>query len=150
MPAPGEAGAPPRVPEGPAAGPPGEALSRTWGGLALLAAALLAVVPPRLLALPARVLPRCLWKTLTGVPCPGCGAGRAVLALASGRVGDAVRLNPLFSVSLAFFVAGGLVAGGLALAGRPFREPRRLPRWLLLLLVLAVAANWAWLLADGR
>ncbi len=149
-PASGGADAPPRDGERTPAGPPADALARTWAGLALLASALLAFAPPSFLAAASRALPGCLWKGLTGVPCPGCGSGRAALALASGQMAEAFRLNPLFAASLLVFVAAGLVAGALSLSGRPLREPRRLPRWLFLLLVLAVAANWGWLLSDGR
>ena len=150
--APASAGAdaPPRDDERTSAGPPADALARTWALLALLVSALLAFVPSPLLDASARALPGCLWKGLTGIPCPGCGSGRAALALASGRFAEAFRLNPLFAASLLVFVGAGLAAGALSLAGRPLREPRRLPRWLFLLLVLAVAANWGWLLCDGR
>jgi len=47
--------------------------------------------------------PRCAFKTMTGLDCPGCGGTRAAHALLHGRVGDAFRLNPLL------FVLGGVV-----------------------------------------
>jgi hypothetical protein len=39
--------------------------------------------------------PKCILHQLTGLHCPGCGATRALSALAHGRVLDAVRNNPL-------------------------------------------------------
>ncbi len=39
--------------------------------------------------------PKCPMHLLTGLHCPGCGATRACGALASGRLLDAIRYNPL-------------------------------------------------------
>lgn len=38
----------------------------------------------------------CLFRRVTGVPCPGCGTTRAWLSLFAGRVGDAFWFHPLF------------------------------------------------------
>jgi len=37
----------------------------------------------------------CVFREVTGLYCPGCGSGRAVIALLHGRVGAAFRHNPL-------------------------------------------------------
>jgi len=37
----------------------------------------------------------CIWKSLFGVTCPGCGLTRGVCFLVHGRLVDAVRFNPL-------------------------------------------------------
>ncbi len=37
----------------------------------------------------------CVWRALTGLPCPGCGMIHAVLALAHGDVRGAWRFNPV-------------------------------------------------------
>ena len=89
-------------------------------------------------------------KALTSVPCPACGSGRATLALARLDLSAAFVSNPLFSAAALLFVAGGVVAFALALSGRGVREPRTLPFALRVGLVLAVVANWTWLLLDGR
>ncbi|HBV66714.1 MAG TPA: hypothetical protein DEF45_27285 [Rhodopirellula sp.] len=39
--------------------------------------------------------PKCTLYQATGLHCPGCGATRAVGALAAGRLYDAIRYNPL-------------------------------------------------------
>ena len=44
--------------------------------------------------------PRCLFHALTGYDCPGCGTGRALHALASGRLWLALRCNPLLFACL--------------------------------------------------
>lgn len=38
----------------------------------------------------------CLFSTWLGIPCPGCGMRRALLAAVSLRVGEAFRLHPMF------------------------------------------------------
>ncbi len=73
-----------------------------------------------------------------------------MLALANLDFAAALRINPLVTVLLMAFVAGGLVAGLLAMVGRPLREPR----WDLrpaerLGLVAVLVANWAYLVSRG-
>lgn len=36
----------------------------------------------------------CVFKSLTGIPCPGCGGTRAVLALAKGHLTDSILYHP--------------------------------------------------------
>ena len=42
----------------------------------------------------------CLFRNATGLPCPTCGSTRAALAVADGRLLDAVMLNPLMTVGI--------------------------------------------------
>ena len=98
----------------------------------------------------AQTLPECTFKALVGLPCLTCGVTRSALALADLDFGVALRINPLATVLVVAFVGGGLVAGSLALGGRPLREPR----WDLLPverlgLVAVVVANWAYLVWRG-
>ncbi|MCM1029158.1 MAG: DUF2752 domain-containing protein [Pseudoflavonifractor sp.] len=56
-----------------------------------------------------RWFPRCTFKLLTGLDCPGCGTQRAIHALAHGRLAQAWGYNAAFVVSLplmAFIVIG--------------------------------------------
>lgn len=43
----------------------------------------------------------CPFRTLTGVPCPGCGMAHGIACAAVGRLGDAVRYNPFSPLVLA-------------------------------------------------
>ena len=47
--------------------------------------------------------PQCLFHTLTGLQCPGCGSLRALHALLHGEIRRAVALNPLLFVAGLFF-----------------------------------------------
>ncbi len=46
----------------------------------------------------------CIFKTLTGYPCPGCGMTRATVALSKGDFLGAVHQNFLVFVLIAFFL----------------------------------------------
>lgn len=129
--------------------PPSVQLGLLWGAAAASAAAL-AVAAPGALARAAGLLPPCPVKALAGVPCPACGSGRALLALARLDLGAALAANPLFAAAALAFLAGGLLALGLALAGRGVPEPRTLSPFARAAIVLAVASNWAWLFLVGR
>ena len=49
-------------------------------------------------------MPRCLFHTLTGLYCPGCGATRSLHALLHGHVAAALRWNVL-AIPLLVFLA---------------------------------------------
>lgn len=44
--------------------------------------------------------PPCFVHAVTGIYCPGCGAGRAIRSLLSLHVGDALQYNLLFTLAL--------------------------------------------------
>ena len=73
-----------------------------YGGIALLAICVGRFVPVLMFA------PSCIFKDLTGVPCPTCGATRSVVHLARGEFFASFGMNPLVSLclviaALAFF-----------------------------------------------
>jgi hypothetical protein len=115
-------------------------LGLTWGAVAL-AATLLAPLATSL----APLLPDCLFRELTGLPCPTCGTAHAALALARLDLPRAIAFNPLSTLGALVFLLGGAAAAVAALAGRPLSEPRLSGPALRSAALLAVAANWAWL-----
>lgn len=48
--------------------------------------------------------PQCSLRTLTGVPCVGCGGTRAMKALSRGELGEAAGFNPLVVLAVAVIV----------------------------------------------
>lgn len=118
----------------------GRQLALLWGGVVgalLLAAPLAASIAP--------ALPACPLKKTTGLPCPACGSGRAVVALTEGRLAEALHWNPGAAVAAVLFVVGGLVFGVAAARGvEPPGLPKRLPGWLRWGAVALLIANWWW------
>lgn len=117
-------------------------LAYIWGGLALSVVALKPLWP---VLVP--LLRPCLFHSLTGIPCPSCGATRSVLALLDGQVGDAIFYNPLIFTATLVFLIGGLLAPLWAWRhGTAPRLTQPLPLWLRLSVVIAIAINWCWLI----
>jgi hypothetical protein len=113
-----------------------------YGTIAALALAAARFLPVHVM------LPPCAFRSAVGLPCPACGATRALVALARGDVGQALVLNPLLSL----VVIAGLVlffANVLSLALRLPRPSFVLTRkegWLVRSLAAgAVLLNWMFL-----
>ena len=116
-------------------------LAYLWGAVVLASLVLrrfwLALAP---------ALPRCAFRSLTGIPCPTCGTTHAAVALLHGQVGIALAANPLMTLLGIVFCAGGVIAPVWALARGPVPVlPSPLPRRLRLLAVAVVLANWLYL-----
>lgn len=116
-----------------------------WGACVVIVVAL-----RPLLVAAAALLPPCLWHAWTGWPCPGCGSTRALLHLLRLDVGGAVALNPLATAGASAFLLGGVVAPAwIACGGRvPVVPPGPKPACLAAV-VVAVLANWGWLIVAG-
>jgi len=117
-------------------------LALYWAAVASVAL-LAAPLAPRAAAM----APPCLFRAITGLPCPTCGATHAVVALSHLDVAGALVANPLVTLAGLAFMVGGLVGGAAALLGRPFAEPR-LGQRARVALIAALGANWIWLLAG--
>ena len=84
----------------------------------------------------------CLFHELTGLYCPGCGSGRAALALLHGRVGEAFGHNALAMLFLppcAYFLLREylrFVFPGLGL------RPTALPAWAGWASAIPILAFW--------
>ena len=93
----------------------------------------------------------CPFKAATGLPCASCGMTHAFVLLARGEVAAAVAASPLG----ALLAAGAWAFAALDLvrlaAGAPFpRIGERALRLGAALGLLAILANWGWLLLAAR
>jgi len=89
--------------------------------------------------------PLCLFKAMTGRPCPTCGSTRGVLAILHGHVGEAFAYNPM--VFLIAVVAGLMLAMRVLFARSVKLEltcTERRVAWGIA--VAAFLANWAYLI----
>lgn len=93
----------------------------------------------------------CVFKGLTGLPCPTCGSTRMLGELASGDFLGALLVNPLATVGAAVLVVWAASDAVLAPTGRALalavRADAAAPlRWAV---AASVVLNWAWLIVTG-
>lgn len=128
--------------------PPGKLpLGAIFGAIGMAMAAAVA-----LLGLDRLPFTVCLFKALTGLPCPACGSTRAAGHLAHADFTGALAMNPLATVA-AVVVAAWAVADGILLArGRALdlEVETRVGNLMRVGFAAAVALNWAYLLMAGR
>ena len=94
-----------------------------------------------------RAIHLCLFKWLTGVPCPTCGFTRGILSLFQGQISRAWLYNPLlFSILGVFFFALVL----RSLFGRSVHirltQAERIAVWLLAIALFF--ANWVYVISQ--
>lgn len=84
----------------------------------------------------------CVFRNLTGVPCPTCGSTRAALAVARGHLLEALALNPLVTAAAFAALAWLAVRIGLRISIR-----LNVAAWLTsVVFVVLLAANWAYVI----
>lgn len=94
----------------------------------------------------------CFLKALTGIPCPTCGSTRAVGCLAHGDLPGAFGMNPLATLAFLALVPWAMADLALLTRGRALgvSASPRTGHVLRVAAVVAVLANWAYLIAAGR
>ena len=88
-------------------------------------------------------LETCLFRRVTGHPCPTCGGTRMILALLHGRFVEAAAFNPFLFVCL---LGGASILGARLVSGRAFMLEASAREQSLLLAagVGFLLLNWAW------
>jgi len=122
-------------------------LGAIFGGIGLLAAA--AVWLLRLDRIP---LTLCVFKGLTGLPCPTCGSTRVLGRLFALDFAGALAMNP-FTTLVTVLVAAWAVADLALLPRRRALDldvPKRLGFALRVGALVLFLANWVYLIAAGR
>jgi uncharacterized protein DUF2752 len=127
--------------------PGGVPLGAILGGIAAMA-----TVAVGLLHLDRLPFTACYFKALTGWACMSCGATRALGKLSALDLAGALAMNPLVTLGVLALVPWAaadlaLLPSGRALSVELGPGPARAAR---LAVVLAVAANWVYLLWVGR
>lgn len=86
----------------------------------------------------------CVFRNLTGLPCPTCGSTRAALAVARGHPLEALALNPLVTAAAFAFLAWLAVRVCLRT-----RIEVRVPSWLFwTVFAVGLGANWAYVILE--
>lgn len=112
-----------------------------------LAAAVSAIVLRPLWLAAAPHLHACVFRSLTGIPCPSCGTTRAATAFLQGDLMTAFINNPLAALVGLLFVVGAPIAVIWTTARWPVPSlANPLPLWVRIGAVCLIAANWLYLI----
>jgi hypothetical protein len=94
----------------------------------------------------------CIFKTVTGIPCPACGSTRATVYLLHGNVKDAFLLNPLALITNTFiFISIGWMVSDLFRNKETYipNLKRDFNKNVKILLFVTVIGNWIWNIYKG-
>lgn len=94
----------------------------------------------------------CVFKNLTGYPCPGCGITRGTILLFRGNILESILLNPVaLIINLMAIMATIMIIRDLLLNKSDFQRliTRKIHPIILLILVLLVLLNWVWNIRKG-
>ena len=113
-----------------------------------LAAAVSAVALRPLWLTLSPLLRPCVFRGLTGVPCPTCGTTRAATAILNGDLGTALAANPLAAMAGLVFVVGAPLAVGWTMTRKdvPFTTGP-LQVWARIFAVSIIGLNWIYVIA---
>jgi hypothetical protein len=115
-----------------------------------LAAAASAVALRRLWLALATNLSPCVFRSLTGMPCPTCGTTHAAIAFLHGDLAASFAANPLAAAAGLLFVAGAPLAAIWAVAGWPTPVmPNPISVRARVAAVVIIAANWCYLITTA-
>ena len=94
--------------------------------------------------------PRCNFRALFGVPCFTCGSTRSAIGLLHGDLSAAWTSNPLATMTMLAIAVFDVYALGVLISRGPrLRISFGRAKWpLLMLLLLAGALNWSYLLLN--
>lgn len=98
----------------------------------------------------------CLFKNATGIACPSCGSTRSAALVVTGNLKDAFLLNPLgFVVAAVLAVVPFWLLYDVALqkdtlyrSYTGFEKTLKI-KWIAILLIVLLAANWGWNIYKG-
>ncbi len=82
--------------------------------------------------------PPCLFRTMTGFFCPGCGTRSALIQLAQGNLYAAFRLNPLAVLTVPLGIYFVISQAHIAFTGRSLPRLFLPPFWIWALFILIV------------
>jgi hypothetical protein len=122
-------------------------LGAIFGGIGVVAAAAVG-----LLGLDRLPLTFCVFKGMSGLPCPTCGSTRVVARLFDLDLAGALAMNP-FTTLVAVVIGAWAIADLVLLSRRRSLRVGLSPlgvRWLRGVALVAFLANWVYLVVVGR
>ena len=99
----------------------------------------------------------CLFKNVTGIPCPSCGVTRSVLLLIQGEVMQAMLTNPLgilamiLLLTIPCWILLDVIRNktSLLVVYTRSEEMIRQQKLLYIPLIALIAINWIWNITKG-
>lgn len=98
----------------------------------------------------------CLFKSITGLACPGCGTTRAGLAMLDGNILAALETNPIGIITIVVLTASAILFAydvftqGKILLTTAQKTERALKKPGVFISVMTlVLMNWSWSIAKG-
>jgi uncharacterized protein DUF2752 len=114
-----------------------------YGGIALLA--LLAARLDRALSM----APTCVFKGISGIPCPTCGSTRSLVHLSHGDIASAMTMNPIVTLIVLFailFFFYALITLMFNFRRIGFLLTEREKNTVRITAVVLLLAQWGWLI----
>jgi hypothetical protein len=98
----------------------------------------------------------CIFKNVTGFPCPSCGTTRAIQLILQGKVIKSLYMNPFGIIVVVmmtiapFWILYDLIAEkeSFLLFYKKSEETIRI-KWLSIVLIILVVINWIWNIYKG-
>lgn len=99
----------------------------------------------------------CLFKNVTGIPCPSCGVTRSIMLLLQGDLMEALQMNPigilaallLFTIPLWIIADWAMGKTTLLFVYSRSEEIIRQQKSIYIPLIALVAINWIWNITKG-
>ncbi|RZJ73276.1 DUF2752 domain-containing protein [Flavobacterium sp.] len=98
----------------------------------------------------------CLFKNATGIPCPSCGATRALKLLVHGEFWESLLMNPIgiilavFMILIPIWILSDKIQNHQSFYNFYLKSEQRLRKpAVAITLVALVVANWVWGISKG-
>jgi len=94
----------------------------------------------------------CIFKNLTGYPCPGCGTTRGVKYLLHGYFEKAILMNPLSysTVLLAIITPIWIIKDFIKKQETFIKFTKvKIPNFMIIIIIILTILNWAWNIYKG-
>ena len=94
----------------------------------------------------------CIFKNLTGIPCPACGSTRATLLLFHGEIRKSLLLNPFGLVTnIIIIISIAWMAADIIKKRETFLPFLKTDWniWVKITLLIIILINWIWNISKG-
>jgi len=98
----------------------------------------------------------CMIKNITSIPCPSCGSSRSVMMILDGNYWAALNINPFgFVITLIMLVSPiWMLADVISKRNSLLHFYRAVEsffriKWISILMISLIAANWIWNIRKG-